>query len=81
MKLWVLLVVINILLCQGIPPNFFSGQTVPPGSQSSQTKGGDSDDGSYYKILGQDINKHSSIDEIKKAYRKRAMQLHPDKGK
>jgi curved DNA-binding protein len=31
----------------------------------------------YYDILG--VNKHSSDDEIKKAYRKLAMQYHPDR--
>lgn len=31
----------------------------------------------YYKILG--INKHASDDEIKKAYRKRALVHHPDR--
>ena len=41
---------------------------------------GNGDDGSYYKVLGLGVNKQSNLDEIKKAYRKKAMQLHPDKG-
>jgi molecular chaperone DnaJ len=35
-------------------------------------------DKNYYEILG--INKDANSDEIKKAYRKAAMQHHPDKG-
>ena len=32
----------------------------------------------YYQILG--INKSASAEEIKSAYKKKAMQHHPDKG-
>ena len=38
------------------------------------------DDGHYYKVIGQGTNRLSNIEDIKKAYRKKAMLLHPDKG-
>ena len=60
----------------GIPSDFFSFSPGHHGRQSSEND----DDGSYYKILGHGVSKLSNPDEIKKAYRKKAMQLHPDKG-
>jgi DnaJ domain len=50
------------------------------GGHSVRQPGDNSDDGSYYKVLGHGINRESNVDEIKKAYRKKAMLLHPDKG-
>lgn len=59
------------------PPEFFSAFGGGGGGGGSRK---DDDDASYYKALGPGINRHSNIEEIKKAYRRRAMQLHPDKG-
>lgn len=50
------------------------------GGHSVRQPSDNSDDGSYYKVLGHGINRESNFDEIKKAYRKKAMLLHPDKG-
>jgi DnaJ family protein A protein 2 len=40
-------------------------------------RGGPVDNEKFYKVLG--VPKNSSVDEIKKAFRKMAMQYHPDK--
>jgi hypothetical protein len=71
-----LVVFVASILCisSSIPHDFFSFQGGNPRSP------GNSDDGYYYKALGEGIDKNSNLDDIKKAYRKKAMQLHPDKG-
>src|SRR5947208_10019039 len=33
----------------------------------------------YYEVLGLDLDRNASIDDIKKAYRKMAVKFHPDK--
>ena len=58
------------------PSDFFSFS----GGSNMRQPNDNSDDGLYYKVLGQGMNRQSNVDEIKKAYRKKAMLLHPDKG-
>ena len=75
-----LLVALLAILCSisaGTPSDFFSSFS---GGGNVRQPGGNGDDGSYYKVLGQGVDKQSNLDEIKKAYRKKAMLLHPDKG-
>jgi hypothetical protein len=71
-----LVIIVASILCisRSTPSDFFSFQGGNPRNS------GNSDDGSYYKALGEGIDKHSNVNDIKKAYRKKAMQLHPDKG-
>lgn len=57
-------------------PEFFSAF----GGEGGSGRRGDEDDAAYYKALGSGINRHSTVEDIKKAYRRKAMQLHPDKG-
>ena len=39
---------------------------------------GDIDNKRYYELLG--VKKDASEDDIKKAFRKKALKMHPDKG-
>lgn len=65
-----------LAVIQGNPSDYFSFS----GGQNFRQPSDNGDDGSYYKVLGGGVNKLSNIDDIKKAYRKKAMMLHPDKG-
>ena len=65
-----------LAVIQGSPSEYFSFS----GGQNVRQPSDNGDDGSYYKVLGGGVNKLSNVDDIKRAYRKKAMMLHPDKG-
>lgn len=65
-----------LAVVQGSPSDYFHFT----GGQNARQSSDSGDDGSYYKVLGGGITKLSNVDDIKKAYRKKAMMLHPDKG-
>ena len=65
-----------LAVIQGSPSEDFSFN----GGQNVRQPSDNGDDESYYKILGGGVNKLSNVNDIKRAYRKKAMMLHPDKG-
>ena len=62
---------------------FFGGGGFPFGGDFSEMSGQkgpkkDVDTNKYYELLG--VSKNASLDEIKKAFRKKAIKEHPNKG-
>jgi len=53
----------------------FEGMREPGQPQNQRTK---IDNSRYYELLG--VDKNADDDKIKKAYRKKALRMHPDKG-
>jgi DnaJ family protein A protein 2 len=60
----------------GFPFEDFMGGGMPGGMGGRRR--GPVDNKKYYEILG--VDKDASFDQIKKAYRKKAIKMHPDKG-
>ena len=70
------LVLLLLILCStgwSRPPSDFFGGGFPGGRSSSSRR-----DDSLYQLLG--VERTASPQEITKAYRRKAMQVHPDKG-
>jgi DnaJ family protein A protein 2 len=55
--------------------DFMGGGGMPGGARRPK---GPVDNKKYYELIG--VDKDATFDGIKKAYRKKAMKMHPDKG-
>ena len=65
-----------LLLLESANAQYGGGRRQQRGGRQQQAK---KDDGDYYSVLG--LRKGTSSKEIKKAYKKLALQYHPDKCK
>jgi len=63
----------------GFPFDDFMGGGMPGGFPGgARQKKGPVDNKKYYELVG--VDKDATFDQIKKAYRKKAIRMHPDKG-